>query len=214
MSTVCVDQDHQIVGKTRVLDVGVFAVACGLLGSLEHTVHLIEVDITKQWGDHSALRDATATVRFQHDLQQVHHVIIVDSLRYLGQQLIVAAQIKIYDARLALNDRLGYAVYCFMSCLLGTIPKRSRLEVTFSGWRSTPGRIPATSQLSLLSSTTTVNVWLGSNGVGERLRSLSGFFCCFGLRIDGLHRLGFYLRRLSHRFVYYFAMDAVVSPLS
>src|SRR5215831_308928 len=85
---------------------------------------------------HSALRDATATVRFQHDLQQVHHVIIVDSLRYLGQQQIVlnvvkvAAQIKIYDARLALNDRLGYAVNCFMSCLLGTIPKRSRLEVS------------------------------------------------------------------------------------
>ena len=42
----------------------------------------------------------------------------------------VAAQIKIYDARLALNDRLGYAVNCFMSCLLGTIPKRSRLEVS------------------------------------------------------------------------------------
>src|SRR5262249_29489110 len=138
MSTVCVDQDHQIIGETRVLDVGVFAVACGLLGSLEHTVHLIEVDITEQWGDHSALRDATATVRFQHDLQQVHHVIIVDSLRYLGQQQIVlnvvkvAAQIKIYDARLALNDRLGYAVNCFMSCLLRTIPKRSRLEVSLS----------------------------------------------------------------------------------
>src|SRR5262245_58594584 len=37
---------------------------------------------------------------------------------------------QIYDARLALNDRLGYAVNCFMSCLLGTIPKRSRLEVS------------------------------------------------------------------------------------
>jgi hypothetical protein len=31
---------------------------------------------------------------------------------------------------------------------------------------------------------------LGSNGVSERLRSLSGLFCFFGLRIDGLHRLG------------------------
>src|SRR5262249_2971965 len=31
---------------------------------------------------------------------------------------------------------------------------------------------------------------LGSNGVSERFRSLSGFFCFFGLRIDGLHRLG------------------------
>src|SRR5215475_456017 len=58
-----------------------------------------------------------------------------------------------------------------------------------NGWRSTPGMTPATSQLSLLSSITAVNVWLGSNGVSERLRSLSGFFCFCGLRIDGLHRL-------------------------
>src|SRR5262249_23973526 len=57
----------------------------------------------------------------------------------------------------------------------------------FNGWRSTPGMIPATSQLSLLSSITQINVWLGSNGVSERLRSLSGFCCCFGLCIDWLH---------------------------
>ena len=33
-----------------------------------------------------------------------------------------------------------------------------------------------------------INVWSGSNGASERLRSLSGFFCFFGLRIDGVHR--------------------------
>src|SRR3974377_730413 len=44
--------------------------------------------------------------------------------------------------------------------------------------------IPATSQLVLLSSITAINVWLGSNGISERLRSLSGFGC-FGLCIDG-----------------------------
>ena len=53
----------------------------------------------------------------------------------------------------------------------------------FSCWRSTPGMIPATSQLSLLISITAINVWLGENGVSERLRSFSGFICCFGLRI-------------------------------
>jgi hypothetical protein len=68
----------------------------------------------------------------------------------------------------------------------------SSVESFFNGWRSTPGMMPATSQLLLLNSTTTINVWLGSNGVSERLRSLSGFFCFFGLRIDGLHRLGCY----------------------
>jgi hypothetical protein len=41
----------------------------------------------------------------------------------------------------------------------------------------------------LLSSITAINVPLGSNDVGERLRSLNGFFCLLGLRIDGLHRL-------------------------
>src|SRR5215468_10248515 len=94
MSTVCVDQDHEIVSKTRILDPCVLAVACGLLCSLKHTVHLIEVDITEQWGDHSALRDAAATIRFQHDFQQVHHVIIVDSLRHFGQQQVVPNVVK------------------------------------------------------------------------------------------------------------------------
>src|SRR5262245_42741862 len=136
MSTVCIDQDHQIVSETRILDVGVFAVACGLLCSFKHTVHLIEVDITEQWGDHSALWNTAATIRFQHDLQQVHHVVIVDALRHLGQQQVmpnvvkIASQIEIYDACLALNDRLGYAANRFVGCLLGTVPKRSRLEVS------------------------------------------------------------------------------------
>src|SRR6516225_6508409 len=136
MSRIGIDQDHEVICKTRILEPSVLAVACCLLRPLEHTVHLIEVDITEQWGDHSALRDAAATIRFQHDLQQVHHVIIVDSLRHLGQQQVVpdvvkiAPQVEIYDACLVPNDRLGYTVYRFMSCLLGTIPKRSRLEVS------------------------------------------------------------------------------------
>jgi hypothetical protein len=65
----------------------------------------------------------------------VHHVIVIDSLRHLGQQTVVpnvvkvAPQIEIYDACLMLNDRLGHATDRFMSCLLGTVSKRSRLEV-------------------------------------------------------------------------------------
>src|SRR5215471_7238648 len=42
-----------------------------------------------------------------------------------------------------------------------------------------------------------------------RLRSLSGFFCFFGLRIDGLHRLGCYRRRWSHRSVNNLPIDAI-----
>src|SRR5215813_14234145 len=135
MSTVCVDQDHQIVSKARILDPGVLAVACRLLRPLEHTVYLIEVDVTEQWGDHSALWNTAATIRFQHDLQQVHHVVIVDSLRHLGQQQVmpnvvkVASQIEIYDACLVPNYRLGHTVDRFMGCLLRTVSKRTRLEV-------------------------------------------------------------------------------------
>jgi hypothetical protein len=62
----------------------------------------------------------------------------------------------------------------------------------FSGWRSTPGTMPATSQHSLLSSITAINVRLGSNGVRERLRSLSGFLCFFGLRIEWAPLAGSY----------------------
>ena len=135
MPRVGVHQDHQIVSKTRILDVGVLAVACDLLCPLEHPVYLVEVEITEQWGDHSALRDAASTIGFQHDLQQVHHIIIIDSLRHFGQQSVVpdvvkiAPQIDIYDACLVLNDCLGHSVERFMSCLLGTVSKRSRLEV-------------------------------------------------------------------------------------
>src|SRR5215475_2109889 len=136
MSRVGVDQDHQIIRKSCVLDVGVLAVACCLLCPFEHAVHLIEVDVTEQWGDHPALRDATSTVGFQHDLQQVHHVVVVDSLCNLCQQTVVpnvvkvAPQIDVYDACLLLNDRLCHSVDRFMCCLLGAVSKRSRLEVS------------------------------------------------------------------------------------
>src|SRR5262245_47000456 len=81
----------------------------------------------------------------------------------------------------------------------------------FKGWRSTPGMMPATSQLSLLSSIAAINVWLGSNGVSERLRSLSGLCCCFGLRIDGLHRQGCY--RPSPNITLVFAIGVPVARL-
>src|SRR5215467_1585400 len=135
MSRIGIDQDHEVICKTRILEPSVLAVACCLLRPLEHTVHLIEVDVTEQWGDHPALRDAMATVGLQHDLQQVHHVIVVDSLCDLGQQPVVpnvvkiAPQIEIYDACLMLIDCLGHAVDRFMSCLLRTVSKRPRLEV-------------------------------------------------------------------------------------
>src|ERR1700694_3608804 len=104
MSRVGIDQDHQIIGKPCVLDVGVLAAARHLLRPLEHPVHLGEVEIAEQRGDYTALRDASATVGYQHDLQQVHHVCVIHPARHLGQQPVVpdvvkiAAQVDVYDA--------------------------------------------------------------------------------------------------------------------
>jgi site-specific DNA recombinase len=91
--------------------------------------------LLRSGSNHSALRDAASTIGFQHDLQQVHHIIIIDSFRHFGQQSVVpdvvkiAPQIDIYDACLVLNDCLGHSVDRLMSCLLGSVSKRSRLEV-------------------------------------------------------------------------------------
>src|SRR5262245_38860672 len=135
MSRVRINQDHQIIGETRVLDAGVLAVACCLFFPLSHTFPLVELDVAEQWGGTPALRNAIVTVGLEHDLQQLHHVIVVDSFGYLSQQSVVpnvvevAPQIKVYDACLVPNDCLGHAVDRFMSCLLGSVSKRSRLEV-------------------------------------------------------------------------------------
>src|SRR6201997_4488487 len=81
-----------------------------------------------------ALRNAASTVCFQHDLQQVHHVWVIHPSCHLDQQPVVpdvvkiAAQVDVYDACLGLNDGWGHSIDRFVSCPLGTISKRARLE--------------------------------------------------------------------------------------
>ena len=58
MSRVGVDQDHQIICKPCILDVGVLAEARGLFRLLQHAVNLGEVEIAEQWRDDPALRNA------------------------------------------------------------------------------------------------------------------------------------------------------------
>src|SRR6476646_7965846 len=48
MSLIGVDQDHQIVCEPRIFDRGVRAIAGDLPRSLQHSVHLIEVEVTEQ----------------------------------------------------------------------------------------------------------------------------------------------------------------------
>ena len=50
--------------------------------------------LLRSGSSHPALRDAVSTVGFQHELQQVHHVIVIDSLCHLGQQPVVPNVVK------------------------------------------------------------------------------------------------------------------------
>ena len=53
--------DRQQNAYTRA---GVLAIACHLFCPLEHSVYLGEIEITEQWGDHSALRNAASAIGF------------------------------------------------------------------------------------------------------------------------------------------------------
>src|SRR6516225_4229285 len=70
------------------------------------------------------------------------------------------------------------------SCLLRFLsPSMQQLQQCalvdrFNGWRSTPGTIPATSQLDRLISMTVISVPSGSRAVRDRLRSFN--FCMGG----------------------------------
>ena len=103
--------------------------------SLQHSIHLIEVEVTEQGRDYSALWNALLARSFQHDLQKVHDVHVVDPPRHFRQQPVVpnivkvGAQINVEDPRLPPDYRLGNSLDRTMSCPLGTISKRSRLEI-------------------------------------------------------------------------------------
>jgi hypothetical protein len=72
--------DRQQNAYTRA---GVLAIACHLFCPLEHSVYLGEIEITEQWGDHSALRNAASAIGF------------IDSFRHFGQQSVVPDVVKI-----------------------------------------------------------------------------------------------------------------------
>ena len=135
MSLVGVDQDHQIVSEPRIFDVGVLAISRDLPRPLQHLVHLIEVKVAEQGRDDSALWNALLARSLQHNLQKVHDVRVVDPPRHFRQQPVVpnivkiGAQINVEDPRLPPDYRLGNSLDRIMSCPLGTISKRSRLEI-------------------------------------------------------------------------------------
>ena len=68
MATMRIHSHHHVVGTTRVLDRRVCAAPGDLLRTLQHPVHLREVPMTEQWGDHAPLGDALTARRLQDAL--------------------------------------------------------------------------------------------------------------------------------------------------
>ena len=93
------------------------------------------VEVTEQGRDYSALWNALLARSLQHNLQKVHDVRVVYPLRHFRQQPVVpnivkvGAQINVEDPRLPPDYCLGNSLDRIMSCPLGTISKRSRLEI-------------------------------------------------------------------------------------
>src|SRR5215210_3228548 len=57
MSRMSVDQDYQIVSEPRIFDGGEPALARNLLCPLQHSIHLIKVEVAEERRDDTALRD-------------------------------------------------------------------------------------------------------------------------------------------------------------
>src|SRR5215472_5680472 len=102
---------------------------------LQPLVHLLEVEITEERGNHSALRHPFLPRRLQDQVEESHHLRILHPSGHLLQQEImldiveVGSQVKIDDARLLFPDRLIHAKYRFMSRPLRSVAVRPRLEV-------------------------------------------------------------------------------------
>ena len=91
--------------------------------------------LLRSGSDYSALWNALLARSFQHDLQKMHDVRVINPLCHFFQQPVVpdivkvGSQVKVEDARLPLDNCLGYSLDRVMCCPLGPISKRSRLEI-------------------------------------------------------------------------------------
>ena len=66
MSRVGVYQDHQIVSESRVFDAGVLPVTRDFFRSLQHPIHLGEIDIAEQRRDYAL--NAKDNFRFERTI--------------------------------------------------------------------------------------------------------------------------------------------------
>ena len=91
--------------------------------------------LLRSGSNHTALRNALLARCFQHNLQQMHDVRVIDPLCHLLQQPVmpdvvkIGPQVKVKNTRLPFDYRLSHSLDRVMCCPLGPISKRSRLEV-------------------------------------------------------------------------------------
>src|SRR5206468_2576096 len=77
-----------VVGVARVLDVREPAITRDLFRLLQHCIHLGEVDVTEQGGDHTALGNPAFPGCRQHQLEQVQDLVVLNPARYFPEQQI------------------------------------------------------------------------------------------------------------------------------
>src|SRR2546429_3254199 len=71
MPRVGVDQHHQIIRISRVLNIGVLSPSRGGNRLFQHTVYLSEIDVAEYWRDHPALGNSFCPGRLQDHLQEL-----------------------------------------------------------------------------------------------------------------------------------------------
>src|SRR5215469_9249549 len=81
-----VNQYHQVIRKTCVLDMGVFTTTRGGYRLLQHPIYLSEIDVTEQWRCHPTLRNSLLTGRSQDHLEKMHHRRIIHPSSHLREQ--------------------------------------------------------------------------------------------------------------------------------
>jgi hypothetical protein len=134
-SGICIHQNHQVVSEPRVLKISVRPAAGYFLGSLQHPVDLIEVQVAEQGREHSALGQTLLACCLGHQSLQMHDLGVVDPSRNFLEQDVMPdvvekrAQIIVENPGLVLNDCLRNSFHRLVRRPLGPVAVRPRLEI-------------------------------------------------------------------------------------
>src|SRR5271155_4106054 len=121
MPRMGVNQYHQVVRKSRLLNIGVFSSARACHRLFQHPIYLCEIEVTEHWRNHPAWRNSLCPGGLPDHLQESHHRCILGPPCYFPEQqrmlhiVTVGPEVQIDDSCSSLDDRLCHSVYRFMS---------------------------------------------------------------------------------------------------